>query len=665
MTKPTDNSQITVHTNTLLSLIKRALSKKELNSLESLFLAHITKPESIKNLNDFRESIEYLSRSQIGLSGQAKILALFLIDYLIEHNYYKEALELLKNAARFLPPDRVLRRKICQLYKNVYSDYKNIDVLIRLSNIEESAPLERAMAIIDKLISLDIGNPVYSSRYGYGVVSKFDFTLDTLSIDFFNSQTQTFTFDQALKSLQAMPKDNIYYLKEKYPSLLIRLMTENPAELVKIIKRDLPETTKNSDIKHTLNGVVLPEVIDRFIEYIKKSQTQSKPKIKKPAENNALVDNTLISSYSQDKITELVNSIPAISKPKFVITLKDCRSDWLELYLNLFFTQSEKRLLQTLFSELDNLKQRYIIDKTFAEYKRYPSQFLFLAEILNEDPYAILTRYLDLMQLSLVTRKRVPGEKSSLASEIRKQLIKDNYELIRKTVIEITSDIAKRIFARVQDIKNLYPEERDAIINIIKQQFPELSENNEEYIYSTGAAIKNKEAELHKLVSEEIPKAAADIARARGYGDLRENFEYKVAKEKQKRLLHKTSEMRHELAKAKPIDFTKIDSSKVTIGTTVKFVAIHPALPLKQTDKLGLHNVRKGGIHDTTQIFSYTILGPWDSDVGSGIISYLAPFAKTMLNKVPGDQVIDSEGKIYKIAEIHPALPLKQTNKQD
>jgi transcription elongation GreA/GreB family factor len=183
---------------------------------------------------------------------------------------------------------------------------------------------------------------------------------------------------------------------------------------------------------------------------------------------------------------------------------------------------------------------------------------------------------------------------------------------------------------RIGEIKNLYPEERDIITNIIKLEFPELFETKDEYIYNTKTAINNKELELNKILNEAIPQVASEIGRARSYGDLRENFEFKAALAKQKRLISKVSEIRQELSKARPIDFSKIVTDKVNIGTTVTL------LPLIEN----------------SQPVSYTILGPWDSDLQKEIISYLAPFAQNLLNKQVGEEIIDDEGKRYKITEI-------------
>jgi transcription elongation GreA/GreB family factor len=389
-----------------------------------------------------------------------------------------------------------------------------------------------------------------------------------------------------------------------------------------LLKRDLPENYKTADVKKILKGIVPDQDIETFIEYLKKN----KPKIKRQVSCDLItIDYSTLPSLSIEQIIELINSAASITRQKLVQTIKEKRQDWQEIYLQIFFIQTDKRVLQIVFTESDQKHQNYLVDKAFVEYKRYPVQFLFFAEISNQDPYAIITRYLDLAQVA-----NLKFEKTSLVSEIHKRLISNNYALVRRSVTEITSDIAKRILVRIGEIKNLYPEERDIITNIIKLEFPELFETKDEYIYNTKTAINNKELELNKILNEAIPQVASEIGRARSYGDLRENFEFKAALAKQKRLISKVSEIRQELSKARPIDFSKIVTDKVNIGTTVTL------LPLIEN----------------SQPVSYTILGPWDSDLQKEIISYLAPFAQNLLNKQVGEEIIDDEGKRYKITEI-------------
>ncbi len=112
-------------------------------------------------------------------------------------------------------------------------------------------------------------------------------------------------------------------------------------------------------------------------------------------------------------------------------------------------------------------------------------------------------------------------------------------------------------------------------------------------------SLKRREAELEDLDKNQIPQNSKDIGIARGYGDLRENHEFKAAKEMQTILARRKAELEQMLAAPRPPTFANPDTSKVTLGTTVS-----------------LKDISSG------EILVYTILGAWDSDLSKGIISY-------------------------------------------
>lgn len=88
-------------------------------------------------------------------------------------------------------------------------------------------------------------------------------------------------------------------------------------------------------------------------------------------------------------------------------------------------------------------------------------------------------------------------------------------------------------------------------------------------VYLTKEGYDKLTAELDVLKSEERPKIAAAIAEAREKGDLSENAEYKAAKDEQGMLELKINLLEGKLAVAKILDTSNIDTSKVTLLTTV------------------------------------------------------------------------------------------------
>lgn len=132
--------------------------------------------------------------------------------------------------------------------------------------------------------------------------------------------------------------------------------------------------------------------------------------------------------------------------------------------------------------------------------------------------------------------------------------------------------------------------------------------------YVTKAGLDKMKAELEQLETIERPKITQQIAEARDKGDLSENAEYDAAKEAQGMLEMKISKLKDLIVNGKVIDETQLDTSKVSILTTVR---------LKNN---GTKSEQK-----------FTLVPDNESDLKSGKISVNTPIAKGLLGKTVGD----------------------------
>lgn len=135
-------------------------------------------------------------------------------------------------------------------------------------------------------------------------------------------------------------------------------------------------------------------------------------------------------------------------------------------------------------------------------------------------------------------------------------------------------------------------------------------------IVSWSSLAKRKE-EYDHLVNKEIPKNSQEIGLAASYGDLRENFEFKAAKEQQSVLLRRRAEMDQDLARARGTNFENPDTAQVSIGTVV-----------------GLEDPTGGEVVET-----YTILGAWDGDPDRQIISYQTALGQALMGHRAGETI--------------------------
>jgi transcription elongation factor GreA len=142
------------------------------------------------------------------------------------------------------------------------------------------------------------------------------------------------------------------------------------------------------------------------------------------------------------------------------------------------------------------------------------------------------------------------------------------------------------------------------------------AEGKEEQLLVSRGSYDRKREEYETIVSKKIPENSKAIAAAREHGDLRENSEFKMAKQDQSVLMAQKSQLERDLARARVTDFKDASTDQVGVGTVV-----------------AVKNVSTGAS------ITYTILGAWDGDPDRNIISYKTAFGAALLGKKRGDVV--------------------------
>ncbi|MFN4008019.1 MAG: transcription elongation factor GreA [Chitinophagaceae bacterium] len=137
--------------------------------------------------------------------------------------------------------------------------------------------------------------------------------------------------------------------------------------------------------------------------------------------------------------------------------------------------------------------------------------------------------------------------------------------------------------------------------------------------YVTKETLEKMKEELQHMKSVLRPAAAKAIAEAREKGDLRENAEYDAAKEAQGILEAKMALLESQIANARVVDASEVDTSKASILT-----------------KVTITNVA------TKKTFTYQLVGEKEADLKQGKISINSPIGKGILGKAVGE-----------IAEVH------------
>lgn len=204
-----------------------------------------------------------------------------------------------------------------------------------------------------------------------------------------------------------------------------------------------------------------------------------------------------------------------------------------------------------------------------------------------------------------------------------KDLIPD---LLSDANVETAQDLAQTLLLN-QGFENLT--KKSLLARFIKQ-FPTVqnlldgeaaSSTEEEALIVSQSSFNSAKAEYEELIQTKIPENKEAIATARDHGDLKENSEYKMARQDQDILLSRKNELEVDLSRARVTDFEDVTDENVGIGSVVE--------------------LKEGS---TGKSHTYSILGAWDSDPKNDILSYKTPLAQALLGKTSGATVTTSIG---------------------
>jgi transcription elongation GreA/GreB family factor len=236
----------------------------------------------------------------------------------------------------------------------------------------------------------------------------------------------------------------------------------------------------------------------------------------------------------------------------------------------------------------------------------------------------------------------------SLATPAKGEYIKAKKELHRLLMNDAEFQTAlmdggsregiSRLVQMVKHAHLLNKGEKQSLLVKVVRQFPD-SKDLVEDRKPVEAAVQKKitsyrtmelyRQELVDIINKKIPENSAAIAHAREYGDLRENAEFKAAKENQRLLLERRGYLESELNEVLPTDFADVVVDEIVVpGTSV--VLDVDGSPL-----------------------TYHILGLWDSEPENGIISYDTDIAKALISRKRGDEVELPQGQTAVITKVN------------
>jgi transcription elongation factor GreA len=202
-----------------------------------------------------------------------------------------------------------------------------------------------------------------------------------------------------------------------------------------------------------------------------------------------------------------------------------------------------------------------------------------------------------------------------------KALLDGGRVAIRLLMESASSQQASRFSQRISRIDTVEPQRARLVEQAAAQRQQAPATHEEPVLAATRAAIEDKRDELRTLLEVEIPKTLKGINAAAAEGDLRENFEYHMLRDRQELQSARAAKLQEELAVVRILEPGAADTSAVNIGTLIHLETASGE-PLEPV----------------------TILGAWDADLDRRIFANGSGLAQRLLGSTVGEEVEVVEG---------------------
>ncbi|HEX4645151.1 MAG TPA: hypothetical protein VH598_06035, partial [Verrucomicrobiae bacterium] len=308
---------------------------------------------------------------------------------------------------------------------------------------------------------------------------------------------------------------------------------------------------------------------------------------------------TVKSIWSQDiRLGPLLEQMPAIKHRRTLESFKDANPErWAEILranLNVVSAKLCRECAQLLIQEgkIDLLKET--LARLISQHNASSELLLWLAKERSDAFADILGPEVFRAMLTAMERDQFNEKRSN---RLRDFILDDQQllvELIGSADLEVIKDLTRAL--------QLSPcfddmDKRSLLARIVKS-YPAVQSlisgeqtKQEGGLIVSWESLERRKDEYNELVQKKIPANSKEIAIARSYGDLRENHEYKAAKEMQKLLMRRKHELEAQLVRARGTDYLNAKTDVVGIGTVVRVTDLN-----------------------ANHAETFTILGAWDSD---------------------------------------------------
>jgi transcription elongation factor GreA len=270
---------------------------------------------------------------------------------------------------------------------------------------------------------------------------------------------------------------------------------------------------------------------------------------------------------------------------------------------------------------------RSALETVFRDHLNHPAQLVWACEAMTEEgcPEALSRRMTPSVLEFLLDALGRP-EFASVRS--RAKALLDGGRVVIRLILEHASpQQATRFEQRLARLPGIEPQRLNLIQQAVRQRTAAPT-TDAPMLVASRAAVEARREELRQLLEVEIPRTLKGINAAAAEGDLSENFEYHMLRQRQELFSARAARLKQELARVRVLEPGSANTSRVNLGTVVHLEGL-------------------GG----ETVAPLTILGPWDATVERRVFADGSDLAQGLLGRKAGDEV-EVEGKRARITRI-------------
>lgn len=324
---------------------------------------------------------------------------------------------------------------------------------------------------------------------------------------------------------------------------------------------------------------------------------------------------------------------PIAAKKQALQWIQGKNPEWPDFFIKIFSSTSESFLREYILKELSQSPEyQKKLQKKIEDLLHNPNSdpelyyWLFQKAIGTDEEIFPLSgkkmheKWWEGLLILLSRIENLPSY-ADLTKKIYNILTQNRYALVRQFFKDAGFDFTKEFLLLASKCHSIEDKDQKSLKSLAAVHHPSLGgsglksddQNTQNVIWTTQQGFLKTQERIKHIGTVETVDNAKEIEAARALGDLRENAEYKFAKERRARLQGEMRRLSHEIQRARIITPQDVSHEEVGVGSIVV--------------------VQDGKGTD----FRYTILGPWDADPEGNVLSLQSKLAQTLVGLKEGD----------------------------